>query len=155
MQVLVASVCTSAGLHLRKNEKACPSYCTCANKAIRAHCCEMCVVKAGVVKPVNERLIPTAGSMTRQVEMRMSLSAGQKKELRALHSMSRLNWSLVVFSLTQGPHSVFFMLSDPDPVRSRTTQDVFVFSRPSETQRLTFNFKPMRTLRENRVCLFM
>lgn len=50
MQVLVASVCTLARLHLRKkNERA--SYCTCANKAIRAHCCETCVVKARVAKP--------------------------------------------------------------------------------------------------------
>lgn len=58
-------------------------------------------------------------------------------------------------SLTQGPLSLLFMFYDPDPVRSRTTQGVFVFSRPPETQLLMFNFKPVKLFRENRVCLFV
>lgn len=67
----------------------------------------------------------------------------------------RLNWSLVVFCPSHKVLTHSSLCSDPDPVPSRTTQGVFVFSRPPERQILMFSFKLVRILGENRVCLFM
>lgn len=155
MLLLVASVCTPARLHLREkkkqnNETACPSYCTSANKAIRAHCCESQSGQAGSMS----LWFPIQGQWHDKGRWECHCQWDKRKKFRPFTwCPSELKPGRVLPSHKVLTHSS--LCSDPDPVPSRTTQGVFVFSRPPERQILMFSFKLVRILGENRVCLFM